>query len=88
MLDTAEILDLVRKTFSLVLQLSLPYLLVSMIIGLVLAIFAAATQIHEQTVSFVVKLLCVIVMIGVMGSTMLATLQDFFVEIMGRIAGG
>lgn len=88
MLNSQEILDLIRRTFYLVLRLSLPYLLVSMIIGLILSIFAAATQIHEQTVQFVLKLVCILLMIGVTGSSMLSTLQDFFIDIMNIIAGG
>lgn len=88
MLETDEILDLVHRTFFLVLRLSLPYLLISMIIGLVLAIFAAATQIHEQTVSFLAKLVCIVIVLGITGSSMLSTIQDFFRDILSLIAGG
>lgn len=88
MLDTSEVLDLMNKTFRLALQLCMPLLLVSMIVGIVIAIFQAATQIHEQTVTFLPKLLAIIAVLSVTGSTMLATCQNFFREICTKIIGG
>ncbi|MCI8549968.1 MAG: flagellar biosynthetic protein FliQ [Lachnospiraceae bacterium] len=83
-----EVLDIISMMFRTVLKLALPLLLVSMIIGIVIAIFQAATQINEQTMTFVPKLLAVLAILGLLGSSMLKTLQDFLVYVIGLIVGG
>ena len=49
MLNSSEILDIMNQTFMLALRVALPFLLISMILGIVVAIFQAATSINEQT---------------------------------------
>ncbi len=66
----------------------MPFLLVSMILGIVIAIFQAATSINEQTLTFVPKLIAIIIMMTVLGGTLLKTMQDFFTMIMKMVAGG
>lgn len=83
-----EILDIMYHAFQLALKLALPFLVVSMVVGVVIAIFQAATQINEQTMTFVPKLLAILVMMGFMGSSMLAMLQDFTRQMFAMIAGG
>ena len=88
MLDSAEILDTMNQTFMLSLRIAMPFLLVSMILGIVIAIFQAATSINEQTLTFVPKLIAIIIMLTVLGGTLLKTMQDFFTMIMKMVAGG
>lgn len=88
MLDSAEILDIMNQTFTLSLRIAMPFLLVSMILGIVIAIFQAATSINEQTLTFVPKLIAIIIMLTVLGGTLLKTMQDFFTMIMKMVAGG
>ena len=83
-----EVLDVMYQMFQTVLKLALPLLLVSMIIGIIVAIFQAATQINEQTMTFVPKLLAVIAILGLLGSSMLKALQDFLQMVIAMIAGG
>ena len=78
MLSSNEILDIMNQTFMLALRIALPFLLISMILGIVVAIFQAATSINEQTLSFVPKLIAIIVLLSILGSTLLKTMQDFF----------
>ena len=66
-----EILDFIYQTFQLALRLALPLLLISMVVGVVIAIFQAATQINEQTMTFVPKFLAIIAVLGFLGSSML-----------------
>ena len=87
-MDTAMVLDVMYQAFQLLLKTALPFLLVSMTVGIIIAIFQAATQINEQTLTFVPKLLVIIVLLGLLGSSMLAGLQGFFVQILEMIAGG
>ena len=76
------------QAFMLALRISLPFLLVSMIVGVVIAIFQAATQINEQTMTFVPKLLAILAMMGIMGSSILVMLQEFTTYMFSLIAGG
>ncbi|MDD6351408.1 MAG: flagellar biosynthetic protein FliQ [Lachnospiraceae bacterium] len=87
-MTNAQMLDVMRQTFFLAVRIALPFLLVSMVIGIVVAIFQAVTQINEQTVMFVLKLIGIVAMIFILGSTILVTLQDFFKSILTMIAGG
>lgn len=63
----AEIHQLTYQGLMLILILSAPPIFISLIFGLSVAIFQAATQIQEQTLSFTVKLIAVVVTIMVMG---------------------
>ena len=81
-------LDIMYMTFQLALRLALPFLLVSMIVGVVISIFQAATQINEQTLTFVPKFLAILAVMGFLGSSILSMLQDFFRQMLSLIAGG
>lgn len=87
MLSNAEILDIMNQTFMLALRTALPFLLVSMILGIVVAIFQAATSIQEQTLSFVPKLIAIVALLTILGGTLLRSLQDFFLRITAMISG-
>lgn len=76
------ILAVFREAVMLILKLSAPLLIVSMVIGLVIAIFQAATQIHEQTITFVPKVIVIAVMLIALGSWMLTSLNDFFANVL------
>lgn len=83
-----EILDIMYMTFQLALRLALPFLLVSMVVGVVISIFQAATQINEQTLTFVPKFLAILAVMGFLGSSILNMLQDFLRQMVSLIAGG
>jgi type III secretion protein S len=63
-----EIYQLTYQALLLILILSGPPILISMVLGLFVAIFQAATQIQEQTLSFTVKLFAVILTLMILGS--------------------
>lgn len=87
-MSNVEVLDVMYQALQLMLRLSLPFLLISMIVGVVIAVFQAATQIHEQTITFVPKLLAILAVLGILGSSMLVMLQDFVRMVFEMIAGG
>ena len=80
--------DLMYEFFLMVIQLAGPPLLLSMLIGILIAIIQAATQIHEQTLTFVPKLLVIGLVLVFTGSSMLATLQDFTIRLFRLIQVG
>lgn len=86
-MDTTQAMDLIRDAVGVAIKLASPMLLLSMLIGVVVAIFQAVTQIHEQTISFVLKLIVVISVLLVGGGWMLDTLKDYTLEIFSLIGG-
>jgi flagellar biosynthetic protein FliQ len=66
-----------KEALLVALKLSLPLLIASMIIGLIIAIFQAATQIHEQTLTFVPKVIVIGLILLFLGSWMTSVLIDF-----------
>ena len=78
---TPHALGVAQQAVQIALMLVAPLLLVSMAIGLMIAIVQAATQIHEQTITFVPKLLLLGLMILITGPWMLRTLMDFLLRI-------
>ena len=87
-MSNLEVLDVMYQTFQLALKLALPFLVVSMVVGVLIAIFQAATQINEQTLTFVPKLLVIGLVLVFTGSSMLATLQDFTIRLFRLIQVG
>ncbi|MEA4892916.1 MAG: flagellar biosynthesis protein FliQ [Peptococcaceae bacterium] len=83
----SDVLLVFRETIWLILKLAGPLLLVSIVIGLLIAIFQAATQINEQTLTFVPKILAIAFILIVAGSWMLTNLTQFFHYLMNIMAG-
>ena len=70
-------MDVMRDMMLVCLQMAGPLLLVSIAVGLIIAIFQAATQIHEQTLTFVPKLAVIAVMLLLLGSWFSSVLLEF-----------
>ncbi len=77
-IDLALATDIVREGLIVVLKVGLPVLLASMVIGLVIAIFQAATQIHEQTLTFVPKLIAIVLALLILCSWMAQEVIELF----------
>ena len=86
-MTNGEVADLMYDVFVLAVELAGPLLIISMLVGVVIAILQAATQIHEQTITFVPKLLVIGIILVFSGETMLRMLQDFTVRIFELLAG-
>ncbi|MCB1117250.1 MAG: type III secretion system export apparatus subunit SctS [Chlamydiia bacterium] len=74
---STQISELAYQSLLLILILSGPPIVISMAFGLFVAIFQAATQIQEQTLSFTVKLVAVILTIMIMGGFLSAQILQF-----------
>lgn len=72
-----EVVDVLREGVGVALKVGGPLLLLSMVVGIFVAIFQAVTQIHEQSLSFILKLLVVVLILLVGGGWMLETLLDY-----------
>ena len=76
-MDTSQITTMLREGIWIVLKLGGPMLILSMAVGVLIAIFQAVTQIHEQTLAFIMKLSVVIIVLLVGGGWMMDTLLDY-----------
>ena len=85
-MDTTQVMDLVRDAVGVAIRLASPMLLLSMIIGVLVAIFQAVTQIHEQSIGFALKLIVVVIVLLLGGGWMLDTLKDYTYQIFQLIA--
>lgn len=72
-----DTVDIMRQGVGVALKLGAPLLLLSMLVGILVAIFQAVTQIHEQSLAFILKLIVVVLILLIGGNWMLETLQDF-----------
>ena len=77
----AQLMNQAIETYKITLVLSLPMLLAGLVIGLLISIFQATTQINEMTLTFVPKILAVIVVIIFTMPWMLNMLIDFTARI-------
>ena len=85
-MDTATVGEVLRSAMVVTLKLGGPMLILSMLVGVIIAIFQAVTQIHEQTLSFILKLVVVVAVLLIGGGWMLETLMEFTKEIFALIA--
>lgn len=85
-MDTAMVTIVMREAVGVALKLGGPMLILSMAVGVVVAILQAVTQIHEQTISFILKLIVVVLVLLIGGGWMLETLQDYTRELFALIS--
>ena len=85
-MDTTQVMDLMQDAVGIAIKVSAPILLLSMVVGVVVAIFQAVTQIHEQSLGFALKLIVVITVLLMAGGWMLDTLKDFTYQAFQLIA--
>lgn len=71
------ILSLTFETIKLILILSAPMLISALLIGLIISIFQATTQIQEQTLAFVPKIIVIFIVIMLTGSWVLNSLIEY-----------
>lgn len=71
------IADVLREGIGVALKICAPLLLLSMLVGILVAIFQAVTQIHEQSLAFILKLIVIVLVLMIGGSWMMETLMDF-----------
>ena len=74
------LLDVARDALLTVIKIASPVLLVGLLVGLIVSIFQATTQINEQSLHFVPKILAMIVTLILLGSWMLTTLKEFILR--------
>ena len=86
-MDEAVLLEVGRDAVIVTLKLGAPLMVIALLIGLVISLFQALTQIQEVTLTFVPKIIVVFVAMLVLAPFMLHTLTDFTERIMQQAIG-
>ncbi|NMB30115.1 MAG: flagellar biosynthesis protein FliQ [Clostridiales bacterium] len=81
------VLEIFKEALILAFKLAGPLLVVGMLVGLVVAILQAATQVHEQTLTFVPKAVAVAITLLLLGPWMINSIEDFMFRIFDIIGG-
>ena len=76
-MDINSVTQIMREGVWVAIKLGGPMLILSMMVGVLVAIFQAVTQIHEQTLGFILKLIVVILVLLIGGGWMMETLLDY-----------
>lgn len=80
-MTTDMVADIAGQALYTILRVSLPVLLVSLVIGLIVSIFQTVTSIQEQTLTFVPKIVCVFLALIVFGQWMMNVMVEFMTEL-------
>ena len=84
-MDTNIAIDLVRQALMLVVILAAPVLLVGLVVGLVVSILQAVTQVQEQILSFVPKIIAMMLAFVLFAPWMIAKLVEFSRDMFGTL---
>lgn len=79
------VMNIGRQAIEMTLMLSAPLLLAALVIGLIISIFQAATQINEQTLSFIPKLVGTLFVLILAGPWMLQIMVDYIRQLFESI---
>ncbi|HEX4884547.1 MAG TPA: flagellar biosynthesis protein FliQ [Casimicrobiaceae bacterium] len=84
-MNSQAVLTLVEHALMVCVLVAAPLLLTALVVGLVVSIFQAATQINEMTLSFIPKLIAMFAVLVLTGPWMLTTLVDYVQRLFGSI---
>ena len=86
-MDKSSVIELASRALTLVLILSLPTIVVASVVGTLVSLLQALTQIQEQTLSFAIKLIAVIATIFLTARWLGGELFNYTVSLFDGIAG-
>jgi flagellar biosynthesis protein FliQ len=86
-MDASQVFTVGQQGLMLLLMVSAPVLLTVLVVGLVVSVFQAATQINEATLSFVPKIIAAVVVLAIAGPWMMTTLVEYLQRTLQSIPG-
>jgi flagellar biosynthesis protein FliQ len=86
-MDSQQVFTLGQQGLMMLLMVAAPLLLTVLVVGLLISIFQAATQISEATLSFVPKILAAVAVLALLGPWMMTTLVEYLRETLQAIPG-
>ena len=81
MITEGQVIDIAKEALYLIIKISAPLLLISLIIGLIVSIFQTVTSIQEQTLTFVPKIIAVFLCMMLIGGWMLENMTGYMTEL-------
>jgi flagellar biosynthetic protein FliQ len=87
-MNEADVLEVARQATVVLIKISGPTMMLALVVGLVISLVQALTQIQEMTLTFVPKILTIFGSLLLFLPFMLSTLNEFTLELMERIASG
>ncbi len=84
-MEASEVIDLIRQGIYVLILISAPLMLVALVVGLAIAIVQALTQIQESTLTFVPKVLAMLITLAITLPFMLQTLVDYTNKLQDKI---
>lgn len=84
-MNAIEVIELVQNGLFVLIKISTPIMLVALIVGLMIALFQALTQIQEMTLTFVPKIIAIFFTIMLVLPWMLETMVNFMEDITDKI---
>ena len=84
-MSTGEVISLMRGAVTQIISIIAPVLGLALIVGLIVAILQAVTSIQEQTLTFLPKLLVILLVIALLGGMMFSSLSEYTVSLFNRI---
>ena len=80
------VVDIIQSALTVTLKASLPMLVVSLVVGLIISVIQTVTSIQEQTLTFVPKLVAVFMTLGLAGSFIFGTVVNFTIELFNNFS--
>ena len=84
-MNEATIIDLSRETVLTIVETSMPLLLISLVIGLIISIFQTITTIQEQTLTFIPKFIAIMLVVVLCGNWIMNKCVTLFEALMANI---
>ncbi len=85
-MDQGDAINILRQAVFTALKLSAPVLIISIAVGFIISVLQAATQIHEQTLTFVPKLIAIAIVLLLLASWMMTVMSDFTQQVFSMMA--
>ena len=85
-MSAEQVMEIMKEAMLVAFEIAGPLLIISIAVGLLVAIFQAATQIHEQTLTFVPKLIVIALVLLALWSWMSKVMNEFVVELFAIMA--
>ncbi|MGN0151376.1 MAG: flagellar biosynthesis protein FliQ [Wujia sp.] len=83
-MSTGDVLDIAVQAVWLIIKCSAPMLISSLVIGLIISIFQTVTSIQEQTLTFVPKLIVILLVLIICGDWIMTNIVNFIQDLFGR----
>jgi len=85
MISQGVVINILTQAITTVILCAAPMLIVAMVVGLLISIFQATTQINEQTLAFVPKIVCVMLTLLIFGGYIFAMIGGFVTRLFDQI---